>query len=735
MASPADTMVVATTGPSPEQEERIRIERFLRLALERFKMASEAEQQTRQAALDDLDFRIGNQWPDDIQTQRGLDGRPCLTINRLPPIIRQVTNEQRQQRPSINVNPVGGGADTDTAEIFQGAIRHIEVQSDAEIAYDTAFESAVTIGFGYWGVETDFLPESFDQEIKIRRIRNPFRVYFDPSAVEPCYEDAMWCFEVEDMPIEEYKLAYPLSQAAKLTDFQSIGDQAPEWADKDTIRVAMYWHIEQKQRELVKTSTGDVKFREEVNQETESVIASRRVLDRKIIKSKINAVEILEETTWPGMWIGIVPVLADDLDNDGERHLAGIVRDAKDPQRAFNYWNSAATEVIALAPRAPYLATTYQTEGFEGEWAQANVRNMAVLHYNPQQIGNNAIPVPQRQSYEPPIQAMNQMLMNASNDLKAVTGIFDPSLGQDKRDQSGKAVSLLQKQADVSNMHFVDNLSRSIRHTGRILIDLIPKIYDAPRVQRIINPDQSVDHVVVHSGQEHANTAQGMAQTQDPALQKVFDLSVGTYDVTVSVGPSYQSKRQESVASIMALISAYPQVMQSCGDLLTGQMDWPMAKQISERLKKTLPPQLQDDDDTDPEMKVQKLQGQLQEAMKQHELLTKALNDTTDKLKTKWVEGQVEIQVKRLDSETKIAVAEIGAKAQIAIERAKTVQGVWSDVHNSAHEMGLQADQQAHEKDMQATQQDHEQDLQAQGADQAQELQAAKPQPGGPNGQ
>lgn len=716
MGSLVDSLVVATNAPSPEQVERIRIERFLRLALERFHLAQEAEQKTRTEALDDLDFRIGNQWPDDIQTQRGLDGRPCLTINRLPPIIRQVTNEQRQQRPSINVNPVGSGSDTDTAEIFQGAIRHIEVNSDAEIAYDTAFESAVTIGFGYWGLETEFIEKSFDQEIKIRRIKNPFRVYFDPSAIEPCYEDAMWCFEVEDMPLEEYKLAYPKSQAAALVDFQSIGDQQPDWATKDTIRVAMYYHVEQEQKELVRLASGEVKFREEVNEQTEQVVASRKILDRKVIKSKINAVEILEETTWPGLWIPIVPVLADDIDNDGERHLAGIVRDAKDPQRMYNYWNSSATETIALAPRAPYLATPEQIEGFEGEWARANTANQTVLHYKAQMMGNSAVPVPNRQQYEPPIQAMNLMLMNASNDLKAVTGIFDPSLGQNKGDQSGKAVSLLQKQADVSNLHFVDNMSRSIRATGRQLVDLIPKIYDAPRLQRIINPDGSVGHVVVHSGQQQA--AQGLAnQQQDPAMAKVYDLGAGRYDVTVSVGPSYQTKRLEAVASIMALVSAYPQVMQSCGDLLVGQMDWPMAKQLSERLKKTLPPQLLDEDDTDPEVKLQKVQGQLAEAMKQHELLTKALNDTTDKLKTKWVEGQVQLELKKLDNMGKVAVAEINTASQEALVRAKTTVEIYKELHGSSRDLAMQKDSQAHEADMASQQQRHEADLAKQAAE------------------
>lgn len=721
MASGA--LVVATTVDDPDRLERERVEKFIRLAVERFKLAAEAEQRTRTDALDDLRFRAGEQWPDDIETQRGLDGRPCLTINRIPPIIRQITNEQRQQRPSIVVNPVGDGADQDTAEVLQGVIRHIEVNSDGEIAYDTAFESSVTIGFGFWGIETDYLPKSFDQEIYIRRIKNPFRVYFDPSAIEPCYEDAMYAFEIEDIPKDEYKAQYPDSRAAALVDFESVGDQAADWATKDTIRVAMYWHVEQTQRQLVKLSDGTVKWAEEVNEQTETVAARRTVLDRKVIKSKINAIEVLEETEFPSQWIGIVPVLADDIDIDGKRYLAGIVRDSKDPQRMYNYWNSSATETIALAPRAPFVGPVGAFENLENKWAMANTRNMPYLEYNPTATAGGLNPPPQRQQFEPPIQAMNLMMRTASEDLKAVTGVYDPSLGQNKSDQSGKAVQLLQKQSDVSNLHFTDNLSRAMRHTGRILLDMIPKIYDAPRVQRIINPDQSVKHVVIHAGQGDA--ANGLAQTQDPALQKVYDIGTGTYDVTVTVGPSYQSKRQESVASIMALVSAYPQIMSIAGDILTGNMDWPGAKQISQRLQKTLPPQLQDEDDQSPDAQLARAQQQLAQFSQQHQLLMKANQELTEMLKTKQVEQQAQIQIADLNNKTKIAVAEIQTNAQIAIERAKTVSGVWSDLHGSAHELAMQKDQQSHEEDMAVQQQGHEQTLQD-----------TAPQPaGGANGQ
>lgn len=595
--------------------------------------------------------------------------------------------------------------------MFQGSVRHIEVISDAEIAYDTAFESSVTIGFGFWGLKTDYLPKSFDQEIYIRRIKNPFLVYFDPSAIEPCYEDAMWAFEIEDIPKDEYKLEYPTSRAAAMNDFQSIGDQAPDWADKDTIRVAMYWHVEQTQRELVKLKSGEVKLREEVNPQTEEVVASRMFLERHVIGSKINAIETLEESEWPGMWIPLVPVLADDLEVNGRRHLAGIVRDAKDPQRMYNYWHSSATETIALAPRAPYIGPAGSFEGFEGKWGMANVRNLSYLEYNPKTVGGSAAPPPQRQQYEPPIQAMNLMLRNASDDLKAVTGVYDPSLGQQKSDQSGKAVQLLQKQADVSNLHFTDNLSRAMRHTGRMLVDLIPKVYDTPRIQRIINPDGSAKQVVVHAGNDTA--AQGMAQTQDPAIAKVYDLSAGNYDVTVSVGPSYQTKRQEATAMQMELLKVLPpNLVGITTDILVRNMDIPQSKEIADRLQKMLPPQVQDNDDQTPEAQLQRAQMQLSQMSQQHELLVKALNETTDKLKTDYAKQQANVSIAKLNNETKVAVAQITTAAQTAITRAQIVADVMRELHGSAHEIALQKDQQEFEANQSTSQQEHEQTMQ-----------------------
>lgn len=657
--------------PKPDKS----VKEFLKLAQDRFKLAAEAEQATRKDSLDDVDFSIGNQWPMDIQTDRNQDGRPCLTINRCPQFIRNVVNEYRQQRPAIGVNPVGDGADTDTAQIVQGILRHIEVNSDAEVAYDHAFECMVRGGFGYYRIVTDYACDGSDeQEIFIKRIKNQFSVYMDPDCVEPDESDAKWAFIVANLSPEEYKQEYPNSDLAGWTEATSIGDNAPGWVTKDHIRVAEYFYCE-------------------------TNLTGKRP-KRKVKWAKINAIEKLEESDWLGSYIPIVSVRGDDLDVNGKRHLAGLVRHLKDPQRMFNYWESAATETIALAPKAPWVAAEGQLEGREEEWRQSNRRNLAVLQYKGIDVAGRPVEKPSRSSVEPPIQAMSLMLRQAAEDMQATAGLNDANLGKARPDESGKAVLARQKQGDLATLHFSDNAARSMRCCARQLIDLFPKVYNTARVQRIILPDGDVKHIVIHSGQDQAQDAQGLLSD---SIKKVYDISVGRYDVTASVVPSYQSKRQEAVASELELLKVLPpQAAMNVMDLIVGNMDWPGAKTMAERFKKMLPPQMQDEDDTDPKVKVQMLQAQLQAMGQQHELLTKTVNELTETLKSKQVEAANKLDIEKLKVEAQIAIAEINTKSQEAQTRLKMEQDLWAELHGGAHDRALQADQQGHEKDMAA---------------------------------
>lgn len=465
---------------------------FLAEAHERFKLTAEAESEQRDREEQSFKFRMGEQWPAEIKSRREAKGLPCLTMNRLPSQIRQITNEQRQQRPAGQVNPVGDGATVEVAEILQGMVRHIEVNSDEEIAIDNAFECMVTGGRGYWRYLTDYIDDESDlQEIIAAWIENPFTVYIDPSASNPVRSDAMFAFIISDLSPDVYKAMYGKSElAASLVEFQSKGDLPSDWVTKDHIRVAEYFYVE--------FEKGKRKNGKEVNK-------------RKVKWAQINAIEVLDRRDWPGKWIPIVPVLGDQININGKRFITGLVWSSIDAQRQYNYWITAATQAVALAPVAPWIVAEGQIAGHEAEWAESN-RNPHILTYQAMDVNGKPVPPPQRITAEPPIQAMVAMVAQAANDMKAIPGLYDPSLGNAKSDQSGEAIKRLQKQGDLGTLNYSDNLARSIRFSIRMKLDLMPSIYDTERMQRIVKPDGTADMVQITNSRN-----QGPEAPQAPA--------------------------------------------------------------------------------------------------------------------------------------------------------------------------------------------------------------------------
>lgn len=697
-------------------------------ALERFKLVAEADSSWRAKCLDDLEFSTGQgQWPKTYKDRREKAGQPCLVLDQLQQSTMLVCNQYRQQRPAIQVNPVGDNADVDTAEIEQGIVRHIEVNSDAELAYDGAHEQVVRTGFGSWRLLTNYIDdESDDQDIFIVPIRNQFSVYWQPGVPQ---EDAKWAFIVTDIPVDTYKSEYKESKLVTLDAFSSEGNNTPEWVTKEYVRVAEYFTVEE--------------------------IPGKKRPKKQVRWRKLDAVEILdggkEGKELPGSSIPIFTAYGQDLDVNGKRHVAGLIRNAKDAQRMYNYWNSSATEAIALAPKAPWVAAAGQIDKYKAMWESSNTGNVGVLIYDQVDVAGKSAPPPQRNTVEPPIQAMTLMIRQASMDLKAATGLYDPSLGQRKGDESGKAIEHLQSQGDIATFNFSDNMARTMRRSGRLLLEWIKETYDVPRVQRIIMPDGTMKHVVIHNGPTQAAAAQRLVTEK---IKNIYDIGVGKYDVTISVGPSFQTKRQEAVATQLELMKSLPQnLAPMVVDLVVRNMDIPQSKEMADRLKKMLPQQLQDDDESDPEVKVQKLEQTLQQMSQQHELLTKALQEAHQVITTKQVENQAKAQIAQLQEESaqaiakmnndaKVAVAEISTKSQEVSERIQWLQSVWSDLHGAAHDAATQAADQQHEKGLQQEQQAHEaqmgqQDaahqsqLQAEGSQQQGELAAQQQDSGG----
>lgn len=637
---------------------------------ERFDLAAAAEADSRDAELDDLKFLSGDQWPTEIKMAREADHRPCITTNTLPQFRRQVTNDQRQNRPSIKVSPVDDKADVETAKIYQGMIRHIEYNSNADVAYDTAFEGATGAGLGYFRVITDYCdPQSFDQEILIKRIRNRFSVYLDPNYQEPDASDANWGFVFEEMAADDYRAQYKGSELDGMREWASIGDSAPGWVGDKTVRVAEYFYKTYKEVTLAQLSDGSVIERSEFIEgalgpdgQPLKIERERKAMLPAIKWVKTNGIEFLSETDWLGKWIPIVPVLGDELDVDGKRILSGIIRHAKDPQRMKNYMQSAAVEMIALAPKAPFIGAAGQFEGFENQWATANSRNHAFLEYNPKSLNGTPMPAPQRQTYEPAIQAITQQMMQSADDMKATTGIYDASLGARSNENSGVAIQRRNVQAQTNNFHYIDNLSRAMRHLGRILVDLIPHVYDTPRAVRTLGEEGEQEIVRINEVFEQKGQ------------RKAYMLGHGKYDVTVSSGPSFQTKRQESAAAMLELAKSTPALMTVAPDLVMKSLDFPGADALANRFKKTLAPGLADDKDKAPVPP--EVQAQIAQMSQMLEAMTEQLNAANDEREQKKLEleSKERIEFKKLEVAVELKMAEMGSKESLALLQHEIAQ-------------------------------------------------------------
>mgnify|MGYP005816009147 CR=1 FL=1 len=685
-------VVVASTAQDEQDPETARqneVESFLTLAKDRFHTIVDAESTLRQHMLEDLEFRASEQWPNNVRTMREQDNRPCLTVNRMPTFIRQVTNNQRISRPAIEVSPTGDVADEAVAEVIQGVVRHIETKSDADVAYTTAGEHQCTMGRGYIRVVTDYIDDdsfSLDQEIKIARVANPFSVYMDPNSQQPDGSDARYAFVVEDLPLTEYQNRYPDSALAGLSGFTSTGNDEQEWMPEGNIRVAEYFYVEEVREAMVLLLLPDgsrVREKRSSLSGTESkdlpsgvtIVAERETTTRRVRWALINAVEILEGNEdlssgaeWPGKYLPLVPVTGDEININGVKDYRGIVRDAKDPQRMYNYWVSAQTEMIALAPRAPFIAAEGQMEGHEHKWNTANIRNYPYLEYKPKTVSGQLAPPPQRQSWEPPIQAMTAAIIQSDQDLKATGGFNDASLGVRGPQESGKAIRSRQQQDEMANSHYLDNLARAVRQVGRIVVDLLPKIYDTARVMRINGLDEQVKNVMVFAGAQNQPSVEQMEQIP-PGVEGMYDVGVGRYDVTVSVGPSFQTRRQDATDALTKFIQAYPAVFPQIGDLLAENMDWPGSKKVAARLRKLLPPELQDA--PNPENMPPEVQAKLQQLEQQLQQVTQAYEQAQQALATDQAKQQAQVEIKRQDIAADAASQERDLQAKIQLEGLK----------------------------------------------------------------
>jgi hypothetical protein len=609
---------------------------LLKRARDMFSRCKDAEDHNRQTAQDDIRFaRLGEQWPAEIVEQRKRESRPCLTINRLPAFIRQVVNDARQNKPSIRVHPADSAADPETAEIINGLIRNIEYTSDADVAYDTGVECAVTGGFGYWRVDLDYsYDDSFDLDIKIGRISNPLSVYGDPNSTAADSSDWNVAFVTEVLSNEEFKLRYPDASHVDWEDTDAWSG-ADDWHDNG-ILVAEWWEREEVESVIYKTVDGIVLSQEriETDEDIQGGIESgmiqfqtdrsgqpikRTVKSHKVTQRIISGLEVLETNEWPGRYIPIIPVYGDEIVVDGKRHFRSLVHDAIDPQRMFNYWRTTSTELVALAPRVPFIGPEGAFDADPEKWASINTRSHGFVEYS-----RDSVAPPQRQPLDAgPAAGALQEAMLASDDMKSIIGLYDASLGARSNETSGRAIMARQREGDVSTFHFIDNESRAIRHTGRVVIDLIPSVYNTERIIRVLGEDGNEKQVKINGEYQKIDdkTGQPMREpVQGPdgqpmrdedgnelmrAVMALHDLSAGKYDLTVTTGPSFTTRREEAAFQMTEMMRALPASAPIIGKHLAKNLDWPGADEIAEELEAMMP-----SPDTVPRAQVEQMMNQ-----------------------------------------------------------------------------------------------------------------------------
>jgi len=650
----------------------------LSTARDRLSMAISAYSESREDELDDLRFYAGSpdnqwQWPADVLATRGavqgqtINARPCLTINKLPQHVHQITNDQRQNRPSVKVIPVDDNADVEVAEIFNGMIRHIEYISDADVAYDTACENQVAYGEGYIRILTEYCDDdTFDQDIKIARVRNSFSVYMDPLIQDPCGSDAKWCFITEDLSKDEYARLFPNASPISTLETLGIGDQnLSQWLNTDTIRIAEYFYCDYERKKL-NLYPGNVTTFEGTPEDKQLKAVygtpkkSRQAEIKKIKWCKINGYEILEEQEWAGSCIPVVRVIGNEYEVEGRIYISGLVRNAKDAQRMYNYWTSQEAEMLALAPKAPFIGYGGQFEGYETQWKTANTNNWPYLEVNPDVTDGQGAVLPLPQRAQPPMASSGLMnaKLGASEDIKSATGQYNASLGQTSNERSGKAILARQREGDVGTYHYQDNLARAVRYVGRQCVELIPKIYDTQRIARIIGLDGETKMVKIDPMQ--AEPVRKIQNQDGVVIDKIYNPSVGKYDVVVATGPGYATKRQEALEAMAQLLQGNPQLWSVAGDLFVKNMDWPGAQEMAKRFAKTIDPKLMGDAEDNPAL--QAAQQQMQAMAAELDQLHQMLQNVGKSMEAQDMERKdYEAKIKAFDAETKrIAAVQAG---------------------------------------------------------------------------
>jgi len=602
---PDNALITDSDDPNADQGKLTQIRK-------RFQVHQTFWSEIHAEGLKDDRFVAGDQWPDAIRQERMESNRPILTYNLLPSFTRQITNKMRQERTSIKVIPVesnrgnsptvqnvAGTKDYSLADVYSGIIKNIEHLSRADQAYDTAAKHAVDHGFGFFYLINEWsVTDPFVQELRMYRVKNSYSVTLDPSAQEIDYRDAQDGFMYTNMNKATFEKKYPDAQPSS---FNGAGNNYEGWYESDSVRVAQYFWIEYKNDEVLLLSNGKTVYLSDVEsvldemEEEQGIYVTsdaagkemRRDVKRPVCMwQKMTANEVLEgPTELPFSAVPIFPVLGEELVLDGRTIYESAVRQAKDAQRSYNYWRTAAAEAVALTPRAPYMGTARQFEGHEEQFENANSTNDPYMIYNHVE----GVPPPQRQY---PANVAAAELSNAvqdGTDMQTIIGLHDASLGRDGNEKSGKAILARQNQGNTATFQFPDNLARAQMQCARLMVEAIPRIYDTRRILRIRLGDDNDDFVEINTG---------IVDKETKEIVLVHDLGYGKYDVVMDSTPSYATQRQEAADLQMELLKVLgPEQASSIVHLIVRNLGVPGSDEVAAILRKLLPEQLKTEEE------------------------------------------------------------------------------------------------------------------------------------------
>jgi hypothetical protein len=673
-----------------------------------FKFATEAEEAQREREREDLRFQVPEfQWTD--QAKKDREGRPTLSINKLDQPRQLILNQMRAADLGVQIAPLSEDADPDTAEMLQGLYRSIE-RDGGELARFWAFDRAVSAGRGYYRILTEYDPSGGmkgDQRIVLKRIYHQDGVLLDPAAQEPDWSDGCFAFVLTWMSADKFKEEFPNAKQTPSTklEWEQSKRTIPEWVRDDDVLVAEYWTKEY--------SEGD------------------EYEPPKVKVSKVCGWEVLEaERDWPGQYIPIVPVVGRELQPfDEERRLVGLIGPAKDGQTLYNFAASTLVERMSLEPKAPFVGAAKQFEGYEAWWKQANRALLPYLPYNHVE----GLPAPQRAQIDASGMSIAMMaLQEADQFIQASTAVFDPSLGRlPQKERSGKAILALQQQADAGTSHYLQNLADiSMKYEAKVILDLIPKIYDRPeRVIRIIHGDDRKSTAVMIGApyttddKKRPQLVQGWNPQQSapmPEGAKYYDLSRGVYDVSISIGKAFQTRLDEGREKIGELLSAKPELFMMMGDIFLNYADWPGSKDMAKRMEKirerTFPGLGENEDGQAPP---EQMQAELAGMKQQMQMMGQQLQMAMQQIETDRAKQEASLMKAKMDNETKLRIAAADNETKLALAGMEQKFEALLTMLNLEHEFrqvreaaaldaaktGQQMD---HERTMAAGQQQHE---------------------------